>query len=285
MTFKEKLTQEHPECINDMYSGGAKSCPHTYGYAPNLVPGDGCPAETCTECWNREMPENKAEVKLDINSDGTKIAFGRIADSGERREFASGAVRDIQEGKGRFDLVPLEVIASLRDNDAVLSDIATFRHNNTIGSLYAALSNFAHIRYEGYETMFLEVAKHFEEGAKKYGENNWQKGLPVNCYIDSAVRHYLKWLRGDQDEPHDRAFVWNLMCCIWELEFSPRAEEAKKPREVTYVANVEITDTFVPSEEIHMDSPEYRSEVAARIKDLLHVDHVEVNWTKVYSHG
>ena len=67
--------------------------------------------------------------------------------------------------------------------------------------------------------MFLEVSKHFEEGAKKYGENNWQKGIPPSCYIDSAVRHYLKWLRGDNDEPHDRAFVWNIMCCIWEVDY------------------------------------------------------------------
>lgn len=69
------------------------------------------------------------------------------------------------------------------------------------------------------DTMILEVAKHFEEGAKKYGEHNWQKGIPVKCYIDSAIRHYLKWHRGDQDEPHDRAFVWNLLCCIWEVDY------------------------------------------------------------------
>ena len=30
----------------------------------------------------------------------------KILDSGERRQFASGAVRDIQEGKGRYDLLP-----------------------------------------------------------------------------------------------------------------------------------------------------------------------------------
>ena len=65
----------------------------------------------------------------------------------------------------------------------------------------------------------IEVSKHCEEGAKKYGENNWQKGLPVNCYIDSAIRHYLKRLRGDKDEPHDRAFVWNVLCCIWEVDY------------------------------------------------------------------
>ena len=34
-----------------------------------------------------------------------------IKDSGERKEFSTGAVRDIQEGKGRCDLLPLDVVA------------------------------------------------------------------------------------------------------------------------------------------------------------------------------
>lgn len=67
-------------------------------------------------------------------------------------------------------------------------------------------------------TALLEVAVHFEEGAKKYGECNWQKGIPISSYINSAVRHYLKWLRGDDDEPHHRAFLWNLICCAWTAE-------------------------------------------------------------------
>ena len=37
----------------------------------------------------------------------------KIKDSGERSEFATGAVRDIQKGKGRCDLMPLDVIAAL----------------------------------------------------------------------------------------------------------------------------------------------------------------------------
>ena len=73
--------------------------------------------------------------------------------------------------------------------------------------------------------MLLEVSKHFEEGAKKYGENNWQKGIPVHCYIDSMVRHYLKFLRGDTDEPHDRAFVWNVMCCAWTVIHKPEMND------------------------------------------------------------
>ena len=67
--------------------------------------------------------------------------------------------------------------------------------------------------------MILEAAIHFEEGAKKYGDCNWQKGIPVNCYLDSAIRHYLKYRRGDKDEPHDRAFVWNLLCLCWEVDY------------------------------------------------------------------
>ena len=33
----------------------------------------------------------------------------KILDSGERRQFESGAVRDIAEGKGRCDLLPLDI--------------------------------------------------------------------------------------------------------------------------------------------------------------------------------
>lgn len=36
-----------------------------------------------------------------------------IKDSGTRREFETGAVRDIQEGKGRYDLLPWEAIHEL----------------------------------------------------------------------------------------------------------------------------------------------------------------------------
>lgn len=151
-----------------------------------------------------------------------------IKDSGDRTEFATGAVRDMREGKGRCDLMPLEVVSRFFDDHSghttIFEHIKYFLETNGTHHLVHALDTFALRAYgnkssEAYSTMFLEVAKHFEEGAKKYGENNWQKGIPIHCYIDSAVRHYLKWLRGDKDEPHDRAFVWNLMCCIWEVDY------------------------------------------------------------------
>lgn len=156
-----------------------------------------------------------------------------IKDSGDRTEFSTGAVRDMREGKGRCDLMPLEVVYNLlngrslpaKEDGQVMHDIKTFLEKNDTYYLYLALDHFADKRYKrSTPTMLLEVAKHFEEGAKKYGENNWQKGIPPKCYIDSAIRHYLKWLRGDTDEPHDRAFVWNLMCCIWEVDYRDKEE-------------------------------------------------------------
>lgn len=157
--------------------------------------------------------------------------MSEILDSGNRREFETGAVRDIQEGKGRCDLLPLDVVAlvyaSRTDRKAaynVLQRISNFQNTGDILEIVRALEDFL-LHDEQYDyswsTMFLEVSKHFEAGCKKYGENNWRKGIPSHCYIDSAVRHYLKWLRGDEDEPHDRAFCWNLLCCIWTCGHHP----------------------------------------------------------------
>ena len=33
------------------------------------------------------------------------------------------------------------------------------------------------------------LARHFEGGAKKYGDRNWEKGQPISRYLDSALRH------------------------------------------------------------------------------------------------
>lgn len=148
-----------------------------------------------------------------------------ILDSGDRTEYSTGAVRDVKEGKGRCDLMPLDVVADFM-NDEVLELIYNFQQNNSnLLVLYCALEKICKRNYDEFDNgipkksnMLLEVSIHFEEGANKYGENNWQKGIPVQSYIDSAIRHYLKHLRGDKDENHKRAFVWNILCCIWTVK-------------------------------------------------------------------
>lgn len=158
-----------------------------------------------------------------------------IADSGNRTEFDTGAVRDIQEGKGRCDLMPLDVVSmayvrlfgSVGYAGMIFNDIYQFAETGKTSFLYDTLHVFVNVQHIFIDLadMFLAVAQHFEEGAKKYGERNWEKGIPLSRYIDSATRHYLKVLRGDTDEPHDRAFVWNIMCAIWTAEHKPELNE------------------------------------------------------------
>ena len=150
-----------------------------------------------------------------------------IKDSGERREFETGAVRDMAEGKGRFDLMPLSEVAKLFGGDrriySIVTDLAAisgFGYKSSDAFVTNAIYNFvAYCKDKDFEDVtisdiaeyMLEVAVHFEEGAKKYGERNWEKGLPFSSYLDSATRHLMKHISGMTDERHDRAFIWNLL--------------------------------------------------------------------------
>lgn len=150
-----------------------------------------------------------------------------LKDSGERREFGTGAVRDMAEGKGRCDLLPIGVVSGFFYNgtaNPVLEALNNFDADgrNDTAYLYDALVHLCDQAFRGDKAdMMLQLSMHFEDGARKYGEANWQKGIPVRAYLDSALRHYFKWLRYDDDEPHHRACAWNLMCMIWELDHHP----------------------------------------------------------------
>lgn len=150
-----------------------------------------------------------------------------IKDSGNRTEFESGAVRDMQEGKGRCDLLPLDIVAEIELGayGRVFGAIERFQNTGDVFHLFKALDTFADVAFGNFYTMLLEVAKHFEEGAKKYSPNNWKLGINVEVYINSGVRHLLKWLRNDDDEPHDRAFCWNIVCAIWTCRHLPHLND------------------------------------------------------------
>ena len=168
-----------------------------------------------------------------------------IKDSGDRTEFDTGAVRDMHEGKGRCDLLPLEEVCGLihheQVGDVMLTGTPLLLLDQYLKSIrsgsdawidehifYCALIRFAKQNKWDVPTMLLEASVHFEQGAAKYGEYNWQKGIPAHSYVDSAIRHYLKWLRGDDDERHDRAFVWNMLCLMWTLKNRPECNDLKE---------------------------------------------------------
>lgn len=68
----------------------------------------------------------------------------------------------------------------------------------------------------------MEVSKHCEAGAAKYGEHNVDKGIPTHSLLDSAIRHAAKYLDGWTDEPHLVAAAWNL---LWAIEMEIKHHE------------------------------------------------------------
>ena len=250
MTCKEKLKLGHPEWSEEKIDNEIKyHCPHGFKYEYDVELIEECRGsddlDACVKCWDQEI-RTKEDIteSIKVMDEHFRKCFGigTIKDSGDRTEFASGAVRDMREGKGRCDLLPLDIVSGMY-NDGVeyvhegyseaveqVNDILTYIHSfcdtGDVSYLYYVLESTK--LFLNRETMLLEVAIHFEEGAKKYGDNNWRKGIPAKCYIDSAVRHYLKCIRGDKDEPHDRAFVWNILCCIWTCKHHPELNDFKK---------------------------------------------------------
>ncbi len=141
-----------------------------------------------------------------------------IKDSGQRTEFESGAVRDMRTGKGRCDLVPLELIYM---DYIELRMIRAYILDGDILHLHQCIKEYLDQKKCTACSLILEVSKHFEAGANKYGINNWQKGIPIWCYMDSAIRHYCKWKNGEEDEPHEQAYLWNIICAIWTHDNKP----------------------------------------------------------------
>lgn len=150
--------------------------------------------------------------------------MSEILDSGERREFESGAVRDIVAGKGRCDLLPLTAIAPLMgtaESASVIMYIGNFVESGDARNLYTAIQCFNNIIGWTDIESIMEVAHHYEEGADKYGERNWEKGISLHSFIDSGLRHFFKFLENWEDERHDRAFLWNMLGAIWTMTHRP----------------------------------------------------------------
>ena len=109
----------------------------------------------------------------------------KIKDSGKRKLYQTGANRDVNEGKGRFDLLPPQAIRAL--------------------------------------------AIHYQKGCQKYGERNWEKGIPISRYIDSAIRHLFQFLDGLDDENHLISAAWNI---ISAYETILRIQQGRLPEEL-----------------------------------------------------
>lgn len=93
-----------------------------------------------------------------------------VKDSGQRKQFESGMVRDITDNKTDYSLV-----------------------------------------YDG--PMLHRWAEHITKGARKYTKRNWMQAAgqaELERFKESAARHFAQWMRGEADEDHAAAVIFNI---------------------------------------------------------------------------
>ncbi len=76
------------------------------------------------------------------------------------------------------------------------------------------------------------VLKRYLDGAEKYGENNWMKGMPLSVYFDCAHRHLEAWWRCEDSEDHAAAVVWNILCAMHTETRASESDAFPKERQL-----------------------------------------------------
>ena len=69
------------------------------------------------------------------------------------------------------------------------------------------------------------LAKHYENGAVKYGDRNWEIGQPSSRYMDSLLRHAFSYLAGKRDEDHLAAIAWNALGIMYNEDIKPDMDD------------------------------------------------------------
>lgn len=108
----------------------------------------------------------------------------------------------------------------------------------------------------------MEVSKHCEEGAEKYGEHNVDKGIPLHSLCDSAARHLAKFIAGETDEDHLRAAAWNLLWALNQRKTHPELDDLYSHKE-------KVEDTESTTDETCRETPRplTRDEILQRCKE------------------
>ncbi len=162
---------------------------------------------------------------------------------GKEHKFGE-ATRYTKDGKGRFDLIPVEsVIALINAIERMPEEISGLDEKINTYILYSAFKGYYGTaigymmitKYGDYSRtydstniirfllpkMLAELAVHFQKGAEKYGAHNCEKGIPLWSFRDSGLRHMCQWLDGKNDENHYIAAIWNFMMAMWTIEVHP----------------------------------------------------------------
>lgn len=70
--------------------------------------------------------------------------------------------------------------------------------------------------------LLTRLAELYSRGAEKYGPSNWRQAETdeeKGRFKESAFRHFIQWFRGDEDEDHGSAVVFNVFAYEWLTKY------------------------------------------------------------------
>ena len=81
----------------------------------------------------------------------------------------------------------------------------------------------ADVRYDLISPIGLRrIAEAYAEGSCKYGDSNWQKGIPTRDLLNHALNHLQQWQIGDKSEDHLAHAAWNIITMMHAEERMPQ---------------------------------------------------------------
>lgn len=69
------------------------------------------------------------------------------------------------------------------------------------------------------------LAETCAEGSVKYGDYNWEKGMPIADLLNHALRHLYAYLSGDRSEDHLAHAAWNCLGACHSEELWPHLND------------------------------------------------------------
>ncbi len=131
-------------------------------------------------------------------------------DSGQRAHFETGAQRDTEDGKLLLHKIPFRVLLEMQQKAGGAETVLIDRSKKAVHEADEDQ------RHDLIPQLALDrLAALYARGAKKYDDNNWQKGIPLVRVFGSLLRHAFQWYWGDTSEDHLAAVIWNAITLLW----------------------------------------------------------------------
>jgi hypothetical protein len=103
-------------------------------------------------------------------------------------------------------------------------DTGAVRDKNVAGSKDAPYPS----RFDLVSPIALQrVAQTYGEGAAKYDDHNWRKGMPFSSTLNHALAHIIAYMGGDKSEDHLAHAAWNLFALMHFEATRPEMNDLK----------------------------------------------------------